>query len=110
MRLKARQSSEVGPLRQGRRQKNICDYYYLFIFLISVWQHMLFEFGATSPVLLQALPRKSAGVQGQKQKGERDFAIVPGRLVLFDCYPKEKSWNHSSQEIYCQTSQRKSGF
>ena len=71
---------------------------------------MLFEFGATSPVLLQAVPRKSAGIQSQKQKRKRDFAIVPGRLVLFDCHSKEKSWNHRTQKIHRSTAQGKSGF
>ena len=29
-----------------------------------VWQHMLFKFGATSPVFLQAFSRESSGIQG----------------------------------------------
>lgn len=55
-----------------------------------------------SSLLLQTFSRESAGVQSEEQENQRNPPNLPGRFVSQYHNPEEKSWNHSSKEIYSQ--------
>ena len=59
-----------------------------------------------SSLFLQTFPREGARVQSEEQANQRNPPNLPGRFVPQYHNPEEKSWNHSSKEIYCQAKER----
>ena len=67
-----------------------------------VRQHLLLQLGAAGPLLLQALPREGAGVQGEEQAEQGDAAHVPRRPLLLDRHAEEEGRHHRAQEVHRQ--------
>ena len=74
---------------------------------LIVWQYLLLQLCPSSPVFLQTLPRKSVGIQGQKQEKQGNITDMSGRFVSLDSHAKEESWYDGAQEIHCQVKKRK---
>lgn len=71
--------------------------------VFAVWQHMLLQLSAPSPLLLPAVPREGAAVQAAAEEPEEgDTTDLPGRPLLLHCHTEEESRDNRTQEVYHQ--------